>query len=127
MAVADEIETLNREIRGCTRCRLARMRIHALCGEGPPDARLFLIAQAPGRVEDREGRMFIGPSGKIFDALLGLAAVDRDRVYMSNLVKCIDENIKEVLVRNYRLLGELYSEVMRPGMPNPRRVPFLKR
>jgi DNA polymerase len=89
MGVLDSLKTLNQAIRGCTRCRLAKTRIHALCGEGPPDAELLLVAQAPGRVEDREGRMFIGPSGHVLDELLQSAAIDRQAVYMTNLVKCM--------------------------------------
>jgi DNA polymerase len=89
MGVLDSLKTLNQAIRGCTRCRLAKTRIHALCGEGPPDAELLLVAQAPGRVEDREGRMFIGPSGQVLDELLQSAAIDRQAVYMTNLVKCM--------------------------------------
>jgi DNA polymerase len=89
MGVLDSLKTLNQAIRACTRCRLAETRIHALCGEGPPDADLLLVAQAPGRVEDREGRMFIGPSGQVLDKLLQSAAIDREAVYMTNLVKCM--------------------------------------
>ncbi|MCG6908290.1 MAG: uracil-DNA glycosylase [Desulfobacteraceae bacterium] len=89
MGVQDSLKTLNQAIRGCTRCRLAETRIHALCGEGPPDADLLLVAQAPGRVEDRQGRMFIGPSGHVLDELLQSAAIDREAVYMTNLVKCM--------------------------------------
>ena len=89
MGVLDSLKTLNQAIRACTRCRLAETRIHALCGEGPPDADLLLVAQAPGRVEDREGRMFIGPSGQVLDELLQSATIDREAVYMTNLVKCM--------------------------------------
>jgi uracil-DNA glycosylase len=89
MGVLDSLKTLNEAIRSCTRCRLAETRIHALCGEGPPDADLLLVAQAPGRVENREGRMFIGPSGQVLDELLQSAAIDRQAVYMTNLVKCM--------------------------------------
>ncbi|MCK4547145.1 MAG: uracil-DNA glycosylase [Candidatus Eisenbacteria sp.] len=82
------IEALNKEIRTCIRCRLAETRGKALCGEGNLQARLILIAQAPGENEDREGRMFIGPSGKVLDELLRRVGVDRGEVYMTNLVKC---------------------------------------
>jgi len=49
----------------------------------------MLIAQAPGENEDREGRMFIGPSGRVLDELLKGAGVRRDEVYMTNLIKCM--------------------------------------
>jgi len=84
-----EIQDLNTEIRRCNKCRLADTRIHALCGEGNLDARLMLIAQAPGESEDREGTMFIGPSGKILDELLKISDIDRGELYMTNLVKCM--------------------------------------
>lgn len=82
------MEELNREIRSCRGCRLAETRTHALCGEGNPKARLMLVAQAPGENEDREGKMFIGPSGRVLNELLKEAGIAREEVYMTNLVKC---------------------------------------
>ncbi len=84
-----EIKRLNKKIRGCRKCRLSETRINALCGEGNINARLMLIAQAPGENEDREGKMFIGPSGKVLDELLEKAGVDREEIYMTNLIKCM--------------------------------------
>lgn len=83
------MDDLNKEIRGCIKCRLSESRIHALCGEGDQHAKLMLIAQAPGEKEDREGKMFIGPSGKVLDELLMMADIDREELYMTNLVKCM--------------------------------------
>lgn len=82
-------EDMNEEIRTCTRCRLSETRTNALCGEGDPNATFMLIAQAPGEHEDRVGRMFIGPSGRVLDELLILADIDRKGLYMTNLVKCM--------------------------------------
>jgi len=83
------IQKLNKEIVKCRKCRLSETRIYALCGEGNLNAKLMLIAQAPGENEDREGIMFIGPSGQILDELLQISAVDREELYMTNLVKCM--------------------------------------
>ena len=83
------LDALNEEVKRCTKCRLSESRINALCGEGDPNARLMLIAQAPGENEDREGKMFIGPSGKVLDELLEMAGIDRKELYMTNLVKCM--------------------------------------
>lgn len=63
--------------------------MNALCGEGNLNAKLMLVAQAPGENEDREGVMFIGPSGKVLDELLSKTGIDRKEVYMTNLVKCM--------------------------------------
>ncbi len=87
--VIAEIEKLNSKIRECKKCRLSETRINPLCGEGDTDARLMLIAQAPGENEDREGRMFMGPSGKVLDELFMEAGISRKEVYMTNLIKCM--------------------------------------
>ena len=79
---------LNGVIRNCTRCRLYRTRTNVICGEGNLSASLMLIAQAPGKMEDGEGKMFIGPSGKVLNELLDTAGISRDEIYMTNLIKC---------------------------------------
>jgi len=84
-----KIDKLNKEIKRCKKCRLSETRINALCGEGNLNAKLMLIAQAPGENEDREGKMFIGPSGKVIDELLAIINIDRNEIYMTNLVKCM--------------------------------------
>jgi len=83
------MQNLNREIQQCHLCRLHLTRMHALCGEGSLQARMVLVAQAPGKQEDVAGDMFIGPSGKVLDDLLGHAGVHREEIYMTNLVKCM--------------------------------------
>lgn len=88
MSKLDELKLLCEEIKQCNRCDLASTSRHHLCGEGNPDSRIMLIAQAPGGTEDAVGRMFVGPSGKVLDELLAAARVERDEIYMTNLVKC---------------------------------------
>ncbi|MEE4196224.1 MAG: uracil-DNA glycosylase [Bacteroidales bacterium] len=83
-----KIVHINRQITNCTRCRLHQTRIHAVCGEGIIPSRIMVIAQAPGRKEDHEGRMLIGPSGQIFDQILGSLGINRHEVYLTNLLKC---------------------------------------
>ncbi len=76
------------EVMECRACSLWRTRTQPICGEGNLDARLMVVAQAPGDVEDRDGRMFLGPSGKVLNRLLEGAGVERLEIYMTNLVKC---------------------------------------
>ena len=83
------IDELNKRIKECKRCRLSETRINALCGEGNLNAKIMLIAQAPGEKEDKEGKMFIGPSGKVLDELLSKAGIKRSEIYMTNLIKCM--------------------------------------
>ena len=83
------IEYLNKKIKNCRKCRLFETRKNALCGEGNLNAKIMLIAQAPGIKEDEEGTMFIGPSGKVLNNLLRSNNVQRERLYMTNLIKCM--------------------------------------
>jgi len=83
-----KIENLNIEIRNCRRCRLSQTRTNAILGEGNIDSKIMIVAQAPGESEDKEGRMFIGPSGKVLDELFEHAGIRRGDIYMTNLIKC---------------------------------------
>ena len=84
-----DYDQLNGEIKNCRKCSLSESRTNVICGEGKLDAKLMLIAQAPGEQEDIAGRMFIGPSGKVLDELLKSANLNRDEFYMTNLIKCM--------------------------------------
>lgn len=58
-------------------------------GAGDPDADLMIVGEAPGAEEDLTGRPFVGRSGKLLDRLLAeVVGVERDAVYISNVVKC---------------------------------------
>ncbi len=75
-------------MRACTRCRLHEGRVLAVPGEGPLDAPVLLLGEAPGREEDAAGRPFVGAAGRILDAALRSARLDRASVYVTNLAKC---------------------------------------
>lgn len=82
------METLNRSILTCTKCPLHTSRRNAVPGEGPPDASIMIVGEAPGRFEDEKGRPFVGPAGKILDSLLESAGLERRKVFITNVVKC---------------------------------------
>ena len=76
-------------VRACTRCpELAATRTQVVVGSGPPDARLVVVGEAPGAVEDETGVPFVGRSGQLLDRLLLEAGTSRDRVAVLNTVKC---------------------------------------
>lgn len=85
----DSLDVLNYHIRVCTRCGLSATRKHALTGEGNIGAGLLFVALSPGAKEDAQNKMFIGPSGQVFNNLLHKAGIERKSVFMTNLVKCI--------------------------------------
>lgn len=75
-------------VRGCTACPLARTRTLAVPGEGPVDAEVMLIGEAPGMHEDRQGRPFVGAAGAFLEELLAAAGLTRDQVFICNVLKC---------------------------------------
>lgn len=85
----ESLNALNNQIRTCKRCGLYVTRKHALTGEGNIDARIMFVALSPGAKEDIQNRMFIGPSGQVFNKLLQATGINRESIFMTNLVKCI--------------------------------------
>lgn len=81
-------ETLYGEVRNCTACPLAETRTHAVPGEGPIDAEVLFIGEAPGMNEDRQGRPFVGQAGQFLTELIAAAGMGRDEVYICNILKC---------------------------------------
>jgi uracil-DNA glycosylase len=73
---------------GCPRCRLAETRTKVVFGEGSPDADVMVVGEAPGADEDRSGRPFVGRAGKLLDLLLMTAGLEREKVYICNVLKC---------------------------------------
>ena len=88
MAASDSLDRVAAEVRGCTRCRLAQTRTHAVPGHGDPRAPLFLVGEAPGRNEDETGEPFQGMSGRFLDAQLALLDLTREQVFISSVNKC---------------------------------------
>jgi uracil-DNA glycosylase family 4 len=78
-----------KEALGCTKCALCHGRTHVVFGEGPLNAELFIVGEAPGFNEDREGRPFQGASGMLLGRLLASLGLERETVYLTTLVKCM--------------------------------------
>ena len=83
-----ELAALAEEIQQCTKCRLAKGRTLAVPGEGPEDADLMFIGEAPGFHEDQQGRPFVGPSGQLLEKLLASIGLSRSDCYIANVIKC---------------------------------------
>lgn len=81
-------EELKNFVDHCTRCELCRTRNHPVMGKGNLNSPVLFIAEAPGRNEDRDGVPFTGKSGELFDRLLENIGMDREAIYLTNVVKC---------------------------------------
>ncbi len=71
----------------CQACPLWRTGTQTVFGEGLKRADLMLVGEQPGDREDREGRPFVGPAGRLLDEGLEEAGIDRSRAYVTNVVK----------------------------------------
>ena len=83
-----ELTELYKEIAICQRCELSQGRTKAVPGEGPENAEIMFIGEAPGFHEDRQGRPFVGAAGKFLEELLASIGLTREDVYICNVIKC---------------------------------------
>jgi DNA polymerase len=82
------LSELNAEIERCKNCELARHRTRVVPGEGPEDAKLLFIGEAPGWNEDQTGRPFVGQAGQYLDQLISMIGYKRSQVFIANVIKC---------------------------------------
>lgn len=83
-----ELSALNQQVLNCQKCILARSRTHAVPGEGPENADIMFIGEAPGFHEDQQGRPFVGAAGRFLEELLASIGMTREEVFIANVIKC---------------------------------------
>ena len=81
------LDALREAAAVCRACDLWRTGTQTVFGEGRPDAPAMFVGEQPGDQEDREGRPFVGPAGRLFDRALADAEIDRSAVFVTNAVK----------------------------------------
>ncbi len=86
-----ELEKLHQEIRNCKKYPLWKLRKNAVPGEGPVNAKIMIVGQSPGVQEDKRGRPFCGPAGKLLDELLKIAKIERKKVFITSPLKCLPQ------------------------------------
>ena len=82
-----QLQKLRDEAAGCQACDLWRTGTQTVFGEGGEQAEVMMVGEQPGDREDIEGRPFVGPAGGVLDQGLEQVGIDRDLVYMTNVVK----------------------------------------
>jgi uracil-DNA glycosylase len=87
IAKARSVEALRRAATHCRACELWRNATQTVFGSGGEGARLLIVGEQPGDVEDRQGEPFVGPAGRILDEALEAAGIQRKTVYVTNIVK----------------------------------------
>lgn len=81
------LDGLREAAAGCHGCPLHRNATQTVFGEGTATARVMLVGEQPGDQEDRQGRPFVGPAGKLLDKALAEAGIDPGEAYVTNAVK----------------------------------------
>lgn len=85
---AGDWSSLRQAVSVCTLCALHESRTQTVFGVGNTQADLLVIGEAPGAEEDRRGEPFVGKAGKLLDEMLHAIGLDRNTVYISNILKC---------------------------------------
>ena len=113
------LSELCEEIAHCQRCEIAKYRTKAVPGEGPEDAEIMFVGEAPGWHEDQQGRPFVGPTGQYLEQLLAFIDLKREQVYIANVIKCRPAANRDPLpaeIQNCCQGLERQIEIIRPKM-----------
>jgi len=84
----NHLEELKKKYQNCQKCSLCKQRNSFVYGEGSQEAKLLLIGEGPGAEEDKQGKPFIGRAGQLLTKMLAAIQLERDEVYITNVVKC---------------------------------------
>lgn len=88
MSEKSELQALYQQIAVCEKCILHKSRAKAVPGAGPADADIMFIGEAPGFHENQQGLPFVGAAGKFLDELLEKIGLQREKVFITNVIKC---------------------------------------
>lgn len=89
------LEDLNNQVLKCEKCALSKARTNVVPGEGNHKAEIMFIGEGPGQKEDELGRPFVGAAGKLLDKLIESIGLEREDVFIANVVKCRPPNNRD--------------------------------
>ncbi|MCP4646261.1 MAG: uracil-DNA glycosylase, partial [bacterium] len=90
--IPGKMALLKQELEGCMRCQLGSTRINMVFGEGNAEAGILVVGEGPGATEDETGRPFVGRSGKLLDKIFTSIDLNREKLFIANIVKCRPPN-----------------------------------
>jgi uracil-DNA glycosylase family 4 len=90
-----ELTAVAEQVAVCSGCGLHRERTHTVFARGNPQAELMFVGEAPGREEDLQGDPFVGPAGKLLDKMIFAMGLQREEVYIANILKCRPPNNRD--------------------------------
>lgn len=94
---APSLELLQKCVADCTLCPLHKTRTQTVFGVGNTQAKILIIGEAPGFNEDQQGEPFVGRAGQLLNAMLQSIGLEREEVYIANILKCRPPNNRDPL------------------------------
>ena len=91
----ENIEELKEAIKNCNRCKLCSGRKNIVFGTGDVNSKIMFIGEGPGADEDKEGIPFVGKAGKLMNNAFDAVGIERDKIYITNIVKCRPPNNRD--------------------------------
>jgi len=86
--MVETLDTIQKDLGACQRCKLHKGRKHIVFGDGNPRAKLVLVGEGPGYEEDLQGLPFVGKAGQLLTKMLKAINLLREEVYICNIIKC---------------------------------------
>jgi len=113
-------DALEQAVRGCQRCSLQQSRTQAVFGVGNRTAQWFVIGEAPGADEDRQGEPFVGRAGQLLNSMLRSMGLPREQVFIANILKSRPPNNRDPRPEEVRAcIPYLYRQI---ELVNPRLI-----
>lgn len=120
LTLEESLEDIASRVRSCDACALRGEAITPVPGEGNPHSGIVFIGRNPGKVEDREGRPFVGPSGVVLEQFLAACGLRRNDIYLLNIVNCYTLEDREPETESIGICTKLhlrrYLEVLQPRL-----------
>jgi len=122
LSETEDMSSLNelyQQIAQCFKCEIAKSRCKVVPGEGAENADIIFIGEAPGLHEDQQGRPFVGQAGQFLDRLLASINLQRQQVYIANVIKCRPPDNRDPLpteIQNCHQWLDSQIEIIKPKM-----------
>ena len=125
MSKQEELKALHQKWFKECKCRLKESATQPVPGDGPANARVVFIGEAPGKAEDLEGKPFVGAAGKFLNEMLESIKFKREDVYITNVVKYRPPNNRDPLPEEKEACSKWLEEEIK--IINPKLIVFLGR
>ena len=117
--IPGKMALLEKEISGCMKCDLGSTRKNIVFGDGNSEAGILIVGEGPGATEDETGKPFVGRSGKLLDKILASVDLNREKLFIANIVKCRPPNNRNPSPSESEICSRYLQqqiEIMNPGI-----------